>query len=71
MRKGVKWQNHSPWRTLLFLLEEEKSNEQDDKKRYNRDFLLGRQFLGASMHRPEGLPSISDVVLDKVGIRHF
>ncbi|TNM98249.1 hypothetical protein fugu_014495 [Takifugu bimaculatus] len=46
--------------------EEEKSNDQDDKKRYNRDFLLGRQFLGASMHRPEGLPSISDVVLDKV-----
>eukprot|EP00066_Takifugu_rubripes_P028540 XP_011617806.1 PREDICTED: eukaryotic translation initiation factor 4 gamma 1-like [Takifugu rubripes] len=46
--------------------EEEKSNDQDDKKRYNRDFLLGRQFLGVSMHRPEGLPSISDVVLDKV-----
>ncbi|XP_029687531.1 eukaryotic translation initiation factor 4 gamma 1-like isoform X2 [Takifugu rubripes] len=45
---------------------EEKSNDQDDKKRYNRDFLLGRQFLGVSMHRPEGLPSISDVVLDKV-----
>ncbi|CAF92947.1 unnamed protein product, partial [Tetraodon nigroviridis] len=35
-------------------------------KRYNRDFLLGCQFVCASMHRPEGLPAISDVVLDKV-----
>lgn len=36
------------------------------KKRYDREFLLGFQFISASMHKPEGLPIISDVVLDKV-----
>uniref|UniRef100_A0A3P8SDH7 Eukaryotic translation initiation factor 4 gamma, 1a n=1 Tax=Amphiprion percula TaxID=161767 RepID=A0A3P8SDH7_AMPPE len=38
----------------------------EDKKRYDREFLLGFQFISASMHKPEGLPIISDVVLDKV-----
>uniref|UniRef100_A0A672J8R3 Eukaryotic translation initiation factor 4 gamma, 1a n=1 Tax=Salarias fasciatus TaxID=181472 RepID=A0A672J8R3_SALFA len=38
----------------------------EDKKRYDREFLLGFQFISASMHKPEGLPVISDVVLDKV-----
>uniref|UniRef100_A0A669B168 Eukaryotic translation initiation factor 4 gamma, 1a n=1 Tax=Oreochromis niloticus TaxID=8128 RepID=A0A669B168_ORENI len=38
----------------------------EDKKRYDREFLLGCQFISASMHKPEGLPVISDVVLDKV-----
>uniref|UniRef100_A0A3Q2TVJ6 Eukaryotic translation initiation factor 4 gamma, 1a n=1 Tax=Fundulus heteroclitus TaxID=8078 RepID=A0A3Q2TVJ6_FUNHE len=36
------------------------------KKRYDREFLLGFQFRSASMHKPEGLPLISDVVLDEV-----
>uniref|UniRef100_A0A1A8EDV3 Eukaryotic translation initiation factor 4 gamma 1 n=1 Tax=Nothobranchius kadleci TaxID=1051664 RepID=A0A1A8EDV3_NOTKA len=36
------------------------------KKRYDREFLLGFQFISASMHKPEGLPLISDVVLTKV-----
>uniref|UniRef100_A0A1A8NCN1 Eukaryotic translation initiation factor 4 gamma, 1 n=1 Tax=Nothobranchius rachovii TaxID=451742 RepID=A0A1A8NCN1_9TELE len=36
------------------------------KKRYDREFLLGFQFISASMHKPEGLPLISDVVLSKV-----
>uniref|UniRef100_A0A3Q3AGL6 Eukaryotic translation initiation factor 4 gamma, 1a n=1 Tax=Kryptolebias marmoratus TaxID=37003 RepID=A0A3Q3AGL6_KRYMA len=36
------------------------------KKRYDREFLLGFQFISASLHKPEGLPIISDVVLDKV-----
>uniref|UniRef100_A0A667Z925 Eukaryotic translation initiation factor 4 gamma, 1a n=1 Tax=Myripristis murdjan TaxID=586833 RepID=A0A667Z925_9TELE len=31
----------------------------------NGKFLLGFQFISASMHKPEGLPVISDVVLDK------
>ncbi|XP_030634609.1 eukaryotic translation initiation factor 4 gamma 1 [Chanos chanos] len=35
------------------------------KKKYDREFLLGFQFISASMHKPEGLPHISDVVLDK------
>lgn len=38
----------------------------EDKKKYDRNFLLGFQFISASMNRPEGLPAISDVVLDKV-----
>uniref|UniRef100_A0A8C7YZ49 Eukaryotic translation initiation factor 4 gamma 1 n=1 Tax=Oryzias sinensis TaxID=183150 RepID=A0A8C7YZ49_9TELE len=37
----------------------------EDKKKYDRNFLLGFQFISASMNRPEGLPAISDVVLDK------
>ncbi|XP_043989679.1 eukaryotic translation initiation factor 4 gamma 1a isoform X2 [Gambusia affinis] len=36
------------------------------KKRYDREFLLGFQFSSASLHKPEGLPVISDVVLDEV-----
>ncbi|XP_024130240.1 eukaryotic translation initiation factor 4 gamma 1a isoform X2 [Oryzias melastigma] len=38
----------------------------EEKKRYDREFLLRFQFSNASMHKPEGLPIISDVVLDKV-----
>ncbi|KAF4094068.1 hypothetical protein AMELA_G00008870 [Ameiurus melas] len=36
-----------------------------EKKRYNREFLLRFQFISASLHKPEGLPYITDVVLDK------
>lgn len=39
----------------------------EEKKRYDREFLLGFQFIFASMQKPEGLPHITDVVLDKVG----
>uniref|UniRef100_A0AAX7VK32 Eukaryotic translation initiation factor 4 gamma, 1a n=1 Tax=Astatotilapia calliptera TaxID=8154 RepID=A0AAX7VK32_ASTCA len=46
--------------------EEWKPINPEDKKRYDREFLLGCQFISASMHKPEGLPIISDVVLDKV-----
>ncbi|KAM9224288.1 eukaryotic translation initiation factor 4 gamma 1 isoform 2-T3 [Dugong dugon] len=38
----------------------------EEKKRYDREFLLGFQFIFASVQKPEGLPHISDVVLDKV-----
>ncbi|XP_060743866.1 eukaryotic translation initiation factor 4 gamma 1-like isoform X2 [Tachysurus vachellii] len=38
----------------------------EEKKKYDREFLLRFQFISASMHKPEGLPHISDVVLDKV-----
>uniref|UniRef100_A0A8C5B082 Eukaryotic translation initiation factor 4 gamma 1 n=1 Tax=Gadus morhua TaxID=8049 RepID=A0A8C5B082_GADMO len=38
----------------------------EDKKQYDRDFLLGCQFITASMHKPEGLPLINEVILDKV-----
>lgn len=40
----------------------------EEKKRYDREFLLGFQFIFASMQKPEGLPHITDVVLDKVGV---
>ncbi|XP_074521644.1 eukaryotic translation initiation factor 4 gamma 3 isoform X4 [Halichoeres trimaculatus] len=36
------------------------------KRQYNRDFLLGFQFMPACIQKPEGLPPISDVVLDKM-----
>ncbi|XP_070399456.1 eukaryotic translation initiation factor 4 gamma 1 isoform X6 [Nothobranchius furzeri] len=37
----------------------------EEKKKYDREFLLGFQFISASMNKPEGLPAISDVVLDR------
>nr|XP_056706152.1 eukaryotic translation initiation factor 4 gamma 1 [Euleptes europaea] len=37
----------------------------EEKKRYDREFLLGFQFIVASMQKPEGLPQITDVVLEK------
>ncbi|XP_044148436.1 eukaryotic translation initiation factor 4 gamma 1 [Bufo gargarizans] len=38
----------------------------EEKKSYDREFLLGFQFIVASMQKPEGLPQITDVVLEKV-----
>ncbi|CAL9704634.1 unnamed protein product [Knipowitschia caucasica] len=40
--------------------------EPTGKRQYDRDFLLGFQFMPACVHKPEGLPPISDVVLDKM-----
>ncbi|KAM3878555.1 eukaryotic translation initiation factor 4 gamma 3 [Diretmus argenteus] len=40
--------------------------EPDGKRQYNRQFLLGFQFMPACIQKPEGLPPISDVVLDKI-----
>ncbi|XP_057176111.1 eukaryotic translation initiation factor 4 gamma 3 isoform X2 [Triplophysa rosa] len=40
--------------------------EKNGKKQYDRDFLLGFQFKPACVQKPEGLPPISDVVLDKI-----
>ncbi|XP_075426967.1 eukaryotic translation initiation factor 4 gamma 1 isoform X2 [Ascaphus truei] len=37
----------------------------EEKKGYDREFLLGFQFIVASLQKPEGLPQITDVVLDK------
>uniref|UniRef100_A0A4W6DD09 Eukaryotic translation initiation factor 4 gamma 3 n=1 Tax=Lates calcarifer TaxID=8187 RepID=A0A4W6DD09_LATCA len=39
---------------------------QHGKRQYDRDFLLGFQFMPACIQKPEGLPPISDVVLDKM-----
>uniref|UniRef100_A0A671YKL2 Eukaryotic translation initiation factor 4 gamma 3 n=1 Tax=Sparus aurata TaxID=8175 RepID=A0A671YKL2_SPAAU len=40
--------------------------ESSGKRQYDRDFLLGFQFMPACVQKPEGLPPISDVVLDKI-----
>ncbi|OCT78445.1 eukaryotic translation initiation factor 4 gamma, 1 S homeolog isoform X2 [Xenopus laevis] len=37
----------------------------EEKKSYDREFLLGFQFIVASMQKPASLPQITDVVLDK------
>ncbi|XP_077582198.1 eukaryotic translation initiation factor 4 gamma 3 [Stigmatopora nigra] len=36
------------------------------KRQYNRGFLLRFQFMPACVQKPDGLPPISDVVLDKI-----
>lgn len=51
---------------FLSLAEQWKPIDPEQKKHYDREFLLGFQFSSASMSKPEGLPAISDVVLDKV-----
>ncbi|XP_074916384.1 eukaryotic translation initiation factor 4 gamma 3 isoform X10 [Chelonoidis abingdonii] len=38
----------------------------EGKKQYDREFLLDFQFMPACIRKPEGLPPISDVVLDKI-----
>uniref|UniRef100_A0A8C1KK75 Eukaryotic translation initiation factor 4 gamma, 3a n=1 Tax=Cyprinus carpio TaxID=7962 RepID=A0A8C1KK75_CYPCA len=48
------------------LLSLTKINENIFKIQYDRDFLLGFQFMPACVQKPEGLPQISDVVLDKI-----
>lgn len=55
------------WFLCLFVFSEQwKPINPEEKKKYDREFLLGFQFSSASMNKPEGLPAISDVVLDKV-----
>lgn len=51
--------------TSLFL-ESRKPADTEGKKQYDREFLLDLQFMPACIQKPEGLPPISDVVLDKV-----
>ncbi|XP_075762851.1 eukaryotic translation initiation factor 4 gamma 3 isoform X6 [Pelodiscus sinensis] len=46
--------------------EQWKPTDPDGKKQYDREFLLDFQFMPACIQKPEGLPPISDVVLDKV-----
>ncbi|XP_077785843.1 eukaryotic translation initiation factor 4 gamma 1 isoform X9 [Podarcis muralis] len=48
-----------------YTAEQWKPLNPEEKKRYDREFLLGFQFIFASMQKPEGLPHISDVVLEK------
>ncbi|XP_055978540.1 eukaryotic translation initiation factor 4 gamma 3 isoform X15 [Sorex fumeus] len=43
-----------------------KPSDTEGKKQYDREFLLDFQFMPACIQKPEGLPPISDVVLDKI-----
>ncbi|XP_042748424.1 eukaryotic translation initiation factor 4 gamma 3 isoform X8 [Lagopus leucura] len=51
---------------LQYKPEQWKPVDPDGKKQYDREFLLDCQFMPACIQKPEGLPPISDVVLDKV-----
>ncbi|KAM7139055.1 eukaryotic translation initiation factor 4 gamma 3 isoform 8-T8 [Macrochelys suwanniensis] len=46
--------------------EQWKPVDPEGKKQYDREFLLDFQFMPACIQKPEGLPPISDVVLDKL-----
>lgn len=48
------------------FLDSWKPADTEGKKQYDREFLLDFQFMPACIQKPEGLPPISDVVLDKV-----
>nr|XP_023483070.1 eukaryotic translation initiation factor 4 gamma 3 isoform X25 [Equus caballus] len=49
-----------------FKPESWKPADTEGKKQYDREFLLDFQFMPACIQKPEGLPPISDVVLDKI-----
>ncbi|XP_035295385.1 eukaryotic translation initiation factor 4 gamma 3 isoform X5 [Cricetulus griseus] len=49
-----------------FKAESWKPADTEGKKQYDREFLLDIQFMPACIQKPEGLPPISDVVLDKI-----
>nr|XP_051713947.1 eukaryotic translation initiation factor 4 gamma 3 isoform X10 [Oryctolagus cuniculus] len=52
--------------TFPFKPESWKPTDSEGKKQYDREFLLDFQFMPACIQKPEGLPPISDVVLDKI-----
>nr|XP_040143998.1 eukaryotic translation initiation factor 4 gamma 3 isoform X22 [Ictidomys tridecemlineatus] len=52
--------------TFPFKPESWKPSDTEGKKQYDREFLLDFQFMPACIQKPEGLPPISDVVLDKI-----
>ncbi|KAK7800636.1 hypothetical protein U0070_022520, partial [Myodes glareolus] len=52
--------------TLPFKAESWKPVDTEGKKQYDREFLLDFQYMPPCIQKPEGLPPISDVVLDKI-----
>ncbi|XP_066493460.1 eukaryotic translation initiation factor 4 gamma 3 isoform X3 [Tiliqua scincoides] len=52
--------------TCQYKLQQWKPLDSEGKKQYDREFLLDFQFMPACIQKPEGLPPISDVVLDKI-----
>ncbi|XP_036032942.1 eukaryotic translation initiation factor 4 gamma 3 isoform X4 [Onychomys torridus] len=49
-----------------FKAESWKPADTEGKKQYDREFLLDFQYMPPCIQKPEGLPPISDVVLDKI-----
>ncbi|XP_036415617.1 eukaryotic translation initiation factor 4 gamma 3 isoform X2 [Colossoma macropomum] len=64
MDSGVTEDRKSPTGTSSLI--HEVLIQSNGKRQYDRDFLLGFQFMPACVQKPEGLPQISDVVLDKI-----
>ncbi|XP_071073811.1 eukaryotic translation initiation factor 4 gamma 3 isoform X19 [Dasypus novemcinctus] len=58
--------NYGDGVTFPFKPESWKPADNEGKKQYDREFLLDFQFMPACIQKPEGLPPISDVVLDKI-----
>lgn len=52
---------------LLCLSGNHELTEPGERRRYDREFLLALQFVGASIQKTQGLPCINGVILDKVG----
>uniref|UniRef100_A0A8I3MKH5 Eukaryotic translation initiation factor 4 gamma 3 n=2 Tax=Canis lupus familiaris TaxID=9615 RepID=A0A8I3MKH5_CANLF len=52
--------------TFPFKPDSWKPADTEGKKQYDREFLLDFQYMPACIQKPEGLPPISDVVLDKI-----
>uniref|UniRef100_A0A452RDV1 Eukaryotic translation initiation factor 4 gamma 3 n=1 Tax=Ursus americanus TaxID=9643 RepID=A0A452RDV1_URSAM len=52
--------------SMSLFLDSWKPADTEGKKQYDREFLLDFQFMPACIQKPEGLPPISDVVLDKI-----
>ncbi|XP_060540512.1 eukaryotic translation initiation factor 4 gamma 3 isoform X14 [Pantherophis guttatus] len=65
-REGVCAESASEAPTCQHKPEQWKPVDTEGKKQYDRDFLLDFQFMPACIQKPEGLPPISDVVLDKI-----
>ncbi|KAK1900407.1 hypothetical protein KUDE01_001194, partial [Dissostichus eleginoides] len=63
--ENIKPDPNNPDKKYQYKEENWKPIDPEQKKHYDREFLLGFQFRSASMNKPEGLPAISDVVLDQ------
>ena len=51
---------------LISLLEETQELDPNEKKIYQRDFLMQFRYHSQSMEKPQGLPAIGDIMIDQV-----
>lgn len=52
----------------VILLEERKPNNPEEKRQYDREFLLTFQCIQVNMTKPTGLPDITGIVLEKTHV---